>query len=324
MRIARLRNDWEGQWWLHLEMVTVRKAEGEDGDELSLRRSRALSAEVAAHMSEEEWRVIGDRVGTRWVSMRRPGPKTFQGLGLPDAEEHVAGLEAQIDALVLPDGLSSMAMFARHKEFTEAKIKLRAAVTEARQMLARIRNQIGDYLSETERQILFGQVNADVFERNRRYVDERLLQLAPQALEQFASAYRRQSEGDAEARSHALTSCRRVLKTLADVLYPASNAMVEGVDGVERKMTDDKFVMRLCQFAGDKIGMSGPSRDLLLSQIKMLGDRLDALNALGSKGVHDEVTAAEVDQCLIQTYLTAGDLLRLADDRSAALVATAP
>jgi hypothetical protein len=59
-----------------------------------------------------------------------------------------------------------------------------------------------------------------------------------------------------------------------------------------------------------------------VSQIKTLGERLDALNALGSKGVHDAVAPAEVDQCLIQTYLAAGDLLRLAEDRASTLAAS--
>jgi hypothetical protein len=155
-----------------------------------------------------------------------------------------------------------------------------------------------------------------VYDRNRKYVDQRLALLAPQALEQFAAAYRRQAEGDAEARSHALTSCRRVLKTLADVLYPPREGQIEGIDGRPRKLTDDKFVSRLCQYAAERASGSA-SRDVLVSQIKALGDRLDALNDLSSKGVHADVSGVEVDQCLIQTYLIVGDLLRIEAGESA-------
>jgi hypothetical protein len=142
--------------------------------------------------------------------------------------------------------------------------------------------------------------------------------IAPEALEQFAAAYRRHSEQGAEARSHALTSCRRILKTLADALYPATRAMVKGVDGVDRKMTDDKFVARLCQFAADRTKGSR-ARELLVADIAQLGTRLDALNALSSKGVHATVSQTELDQCLIQTYLVAGDLLRIRAATSAIL-----
>lgn len=76
-------------------------------------------------------------------------------------------------------------------------------------------------------------------------------------------------------------------------------------------MTEDKYISRLCQFANERGGAS--SARLLSAQIRSLTERLDALNSLGSKGVHDEASPAEVDQCLIQTYLVVGDLLRIAE-----------
>lgn len=85
-------------------------------------------------------------------------------------------------------------------------------------------------------------------------------------------------------------------------------------------MTENKFISRLVQFAASRATGSA-SRDVLTAQIKALGERLDALNDLGSKGVHAQVSAAEVDQCLIQTYLAVGDLFRLADADSGALAA---
>jgi hypothetical protein len=103
-----------------------------------------------------------------------------------------------------------------------------------------------------------------------------------------------------------------VLKTLADVLYPASNATVQGVDGNVHEMTDDKWISRLCQFATDQ-GSSSSATTLLATQVQSLAERLKALNSLSSKGVHDNVSTAEVDQCMIQTYLVVGDLLRIAE-----------
>ena len=319
LRIAKLRNDWEAQWWLTLEMATVSGDKDWTGDAIAKR----MSAEVAAHMTPHEWRAVGHRVADRWIRGSRVVKGGFQPMGISDLEQYVTGLEAQIEALKPPDGLHPVDLHQRSEDLLPLTAKLRATLMEARSVLARQRGAIADYLADTERQIVFGQVNSDVFERNRAYVDERLTEIAPQVLEQFEAAYRRHAEGDAEARSHALTSCRRVLKTLADVLYPATDETVEGIDGVERKMTDDKFITRLCQFATEKTEGSA-SREMLVSQIRALGERLDALNRLTSKGVHADVSPAEVDQCIIQTYLAAGDLLRLADGRSAALAEEPP
>jgi hypothetical protein len=312
LRIARLRNDWEAEWWLRMEMTTVT-------DDLSspLPDVKRISADVAPHLTTDEYNAMGNRVFEKWMHGARSVEKDkFCPTGIADTEARVEGLASQIGAIKIPDGLHPVDLYHRSNELTNAAVQLNALLMQSRGVLARQRNAIGDYLSEVERQVVFGNVNADVFERNRKYVDERLATIAPQALEQFAAAYRRQDEGDAEARSHALTSCRRVLKTLADALYPATNETVEGVDGARRRMTEDRHISRLCQFVADRPAGSA-SRKLLERQVKTLGERLDALNALSSKGVHDEVSSAEVDQCLIQTYTTVGDLLRIAEDRSA-------
>lgn len=57
----------------------------------------------------------------------------------------------------------------------------------------------------------------------------------------------------------------------------------------------------------------------MAAQLTDLGNRLDALNVAGSKGVHADVTGAEADQCIIQTYLLIGDFLRLAESASPAV-----
>ncbi len=54
-----------------------------------------------------------------------------------------------------------------------------------------------------------------------------------------------------------------------------------------------------------------------------LGARLKSLDSLASKGIHDDVTAAEAETCVVWTYLLAADLIRLADGTSALLVSDA-
>lgn len=51
-----------------------------------------------------------------------------------------------------------------------------------------------------------------------------------------------------------------------------------------------------------------------------LGNRLKSLDALASKGVHDNVSAAEAETCIVWTYLLAADIVRFADGTSALLV----
>lgn len=163
---------------------------------------------------------------------------------------------------------------------------------------------------------MFGQVNADIFERNRQYIQQRMFAIAPDALEKMNAAFRRIEEGDAEARSHAVESCRRLLKALADALYPARKEPVKGLDGKDRVLTDDKYIARLWQFVAERAGRHR-SGNLLLATIQDLGNRIDNLYALTNKGVHAEVNEFEVNQCTIRTWMIVGDLLRLEEGTSA-------
>lgn len=307
LRIARMRSDWEVAWWLQLEMQTIKAPQDGGADGLNTDGSaQRASAEAKEHLSSTAFEATGHAVAQRWIGGRKVSSDSLQHLGIPDAEIHAAVLREQIDRL-------AQTSFGDSHEVLLASAQLRVDLRETESLLARLRNEICVYLSDVESQLVLGEVSEDVWARNRAYVDEHLARIAPHALEQFAAAHRRQAEGDAEARTHALTSCRRVLKTVADVLYPASNALVQGIDGRARKMTDDKFISRLCQFASEGSGSS--SAALLSAQVRSLAERLDALNALSSKGVHDEASSAEVDQCMIQTYLVVGDLLRIAESK---------
>ena len=184
-------------------------------------------------------------------------------------------------------------------------------------VISRIRIRIHEYLSYVEQQLLLGQVSSDIFQRNREYVDSRLRDISPETLEQFSAAYERIDNGTPEALSHALTSCRRVLKSLADTLYPAGPP-ARGIDGNMHEMTDDKIVNRLSQFVTEK-RIGSASAKVLTDEITKMGARLRNLNDLASKGVHAQVKSEEVEQCIIQTYITAGDLLRIYDGISISL-----
>ena len=144
----------------------------------------------------------------------------------------------------------------------------------------------------------------------------KLSQIAPESHEQIRVAFQRLSEGNTEARSQALLSCRRVLKSLADILYPPRADEVVGANGKPRVLTEDKYITRLWQFVYENVGKTA-SREVLLSSVQDLGNRIDHLYDLASKGVHSEVSEFEVNQCVTQIYLLIGDLLRIHERASA-------
>lgn len=292
LRIARLLRDGPAIVRLSMEARTINDQARE-----------RIAAEVAPYFSSDDamravWgECVEDYIALHTLPANRGEPERLAGMSVNEIESRIATLTP----VMTP-------------ELVRASPESFGTLLGFREVLARIRNLLVEYLSRAESQLAFRERISDVFETHRAYVDSRLAAAAPAAEEQLAAAYSRRAANDAEARSHALTSCRRALKSLADALYPASVEPVVGLDGKDHEVTDDKFMNRLIQFASNRSRSLGAAeRAVLLAQIPHLGQMLDGLNELASKGVHGSTTDAEVDHCIIQTYLLIGDLLRLAE-----------
>jgi hypothetical protein len=171
------------------------------------------------------------------------------------------------------------------------------------------------YLCAVERDLSYVGVNADIFERHRRRVESFLSQVSLQVIDQFTAAYRRAREDDAESKTHALTTCRRILESVADVVYPARAEPVGDSSGKTRDVGPDKYVNRLWMFVAESTSGSTQSK-LLLATLQDFGARIDTVYSMANKGVHADVTQAEVDTCVMQTYLLAGEILRIFEDTS--------
>jgi hypothetical protein len=297
IRIARLRRDGANLTWLLMETQTT-------GDKQELDRN---ANELRPYFgNESEFRRAWNAALESHISLRSLDPSED---GSPAFARSVREMEQHVISL------TELAKDARDLPGQRTLLLGRKADLEA--LTQRLRNRLFHYLSTVEAQLHFDARASDTFEAHRAYVDARLQAVAPAAFEQLSAAYQRRAANEAEARSHALTSCRRALKSLADALYPATGEAVEGADGQSRKMTDDRYISRLLQFVTEKASLLGDAqRDLLRAEVALLGQTLDALNDLASKGVHASTSDTEVDHCILQTYLTAGNLLRLADTGS--------
>ncbi|WP_433687593.1 hypothetical protein ACQP0I_00125 [Micromonospora carbonacea] len=303
LRIAQMRNDFPNLFRLELE-----------ADDLTGNRSRAAERarrrnDLGVHFDADEWDSLCEDALQGYMS-RRAIKGGHYGGSVDNLESLIEHLRSQAEGAVPPDGLTPVDLYFRSKELEKLRLGLIAEAAKYEHIIDRIRSFVYQFLLDTESELNFGQANADIFARNRQFVDTQMASVSPEALAQFQAAYRRVKEGDAESLSHALTSCRRILKSVADSLYPASSEPIRGRDGRERILTDAQYINRLIQFVSEKIGKHRDGA-VIQATLDTLGSRLKALDALASKGVHAEVTADEVDTCVIQTYLAMGDILRV-------------
>lgn len=322
IRVARLLHDYDNLWWLELELLDPR-----DEEAWKLHADR-----MKVHYSRDEYVEIGGRIIHLYSTERRsPTPQedgSWKDLGgsfpasVLDLEQATPGVVATAAGIEPEGGI----LPPTERDIRRAKAVVenlaRRLTHEYQVVLNRISMRVFTYLSETE-QILLERRLSSILERTFELVEKKLETVAPDAVSQLRAAHRRLSEGDSEAHSHALTSCRRLLKTLADLVYPASAEEVVGADGTPRVLTESMYIARLWQFASDRVG-SHKSGKLLMEAVNDVGRRIDRLYDLASKGVHGSPTPDETEQCVVQTYFLVGDLLRLQEGNSSIVVEDVP
>lgn len=175
-------------------------------------------------------------------------------------------------------------------------------------ILARIRNDAFQYLMRCETTLRLSITGQRIFDRHRKRVDRLLRAVAPEVLDMLNAAIRRSVDGDdPEARVHALTSCRRVLTAVADIVYPARDEPRVDSKGVSRNVGANQYRNRI--LAAVEAGGPTTHHRALAASINDFAPRLDRLDELTQKGVHEHPTVEDVDFGVIQTYLIAGEVL---------------
>ncbi len=133
----------------------------------------------------------------------------------------------------------------------------------------------------------------------------RLSDIAPQLTDVLYSAFQRLEHLEtSEDLAYASLSCRRILENLADVVYPPRKELVEG-----RRVTDKEYRNRLWAYISDCL--SGREKELLIVELNDIGRRVEKIDALANKGIHDKASLSEVRRLLIGEVILLYDILTL-------------
>jgi hypothetical protein len=172
----------------------------------------------------------------------------------------------------------------------------------ARKVVSAVRGQIQEFATRVYHEGLFSQQAEAIFSKYQDDVDALLADKAQTAFVRLPQAFERLSTGETEAISHALTTCRRVVDSFAESVFPARGTPVfigeQALDVGERHTRN-----RLRAYIFERIGQS--SRYERLN--RLLGSLYDRVSA----GVHSDVDASEARALVLQTYLLLGEILSL-------------
>lgn len=177
-------------------------------------------------------------------------------------------------------------------------------------IITSIKSSVHNYVSDVNIALTFGDIISDEFECVRIIVDRFIQSTCPKSVEQLLSIFERAREGTSESFSQALVSCRRILMSVADSIFPPQDEPYVDTKGRERKVGQEEYKNRLLAFL-DKSMHSNGSMEVIETQIEHLAARLDAVYDKACKGTHAEVSDSETRLAIIHTYLFLAEIAKL-------------
>src|SRR5215469_9048269 len=232
-RIARLRGDIH---YAHMFQLDLRP----NGGSTAWSRTEAyelLKSEEINAVDVDAWR---SQIFEEWMQERMPSKVSES---LKDTLGNGELIGGSIESVIR----HSAFMARESTRVTQPQLKYQMELRRELdlEVIERTAHRVFTYLCTVERDLSYIGVNADIFERHRQRMESFLSRISPRVLEQFTAAYRRAREDDAESKTHALTTCRRILESVADVVYPPRSEPFVDSAGKSRNVGPDRYINRL-------------------------------------------------------------------------------
>ena len=271
-RLARWVGSEEIQYWLKLEMQGYNSS-----NEISLR-------------------YMG--ITGRWTD--REKQRGYWG-PLAQHEAAIIAEQAKLHAMRVPDTAGDMAFIAT-KKVTDEMTSSTSYISKLSGIKSRVLAKLHEFVSEIYYEKQFDSLSESIFERYKSDVDSLIGDSCGDVLEQIPSVMSRLAEGDQEAISQSLTTCRRVIDSFADNIFPPSEETIE-IGGNQLSLAANRHQNRINAFIHQCID-SNTRKKRFRQNLANLYDRV-------STGVHNEVTVEEARALFLNTYLLIGEILHL-------------
>lgn len=302
LRLARLMNDVENIEWLRHE-------------------AHGFERNSKGELTKDAWKSI-DKSGRYWY-VKKSENQTESSKPVRYAfTETIAVLEASIDALKaqmlvskdpnisLPEGTINSVIRSAVEGNQRQRNSISKDISELSKQIEVVKPRLYDYVSNINYELKFGEITEDIFSRKRKFVDNKLKDISPESIQKLVSVYENLKSSNDEDWANAVHTCRRIIKEVADVLYPPSDEIITLPGGRKIKVGEEQYINRLVQYIESKSD-SGSYKAIVGSNLGFIGDRLDGVYNAANKGTHTEVTLEEAERYIIYTYLLIGDILAL-------------
>ena len=167
---------------------------------------------------------------------------------------------------------------------------------------SRVISLLHDFATNVYYEKTFDNLAESIFDKYKNDIDLLIAENSGDIIEQIPSVINRLSDGDKESISQALTTCRRIIDSFSNHIFPARDETIE-IGGNTLSLKKDKVQNRLNAF----IHLNSESA----SRKKKLRQNLSNLYERVSVGVHSDVDEQEARSLFFNTYLLLGEILTL-------------
>jgi hypothetical protein len=271
-RLARWMGSEEIQQWLKLEMIGYNNTE---------------------------------KVSLKYMSITGRWEDREKGTGYwgPLAQQ-VAAIEAEkakLAAMRTPDSSGEYSNLAI-ANVTYAMNQTANLISRISAIKSRVLAQLHQFVSEVYYSLVFEGLSESIFERYKSEVDILIAESCGNVLDQIPAVMDRPAESEPEAVSQALTTCRRIIESFADSIFPPTEDTIK-IGENTLSLGADKHQNRINAYIHQHT-YSQTRKKRLRQNLSNLFDRV-------STGVHGDVTPEEARALFLNTYLLLGEILHI-------------
>jgi hypothetical protein len=186
--------------------------------------------------------------------------------------------------------------------------KISQTILTYRSILSRIKNNVYNYVLNTNLRLRFQNITESIVEKLKLNVDKKLTEICPINTKRLISSCSKLSQDDPQSWFLVLKSCNDIIREFASFADPSDDKDNEE-DGSEHSQGYGNYEGSLGAFidirANENVGKFTKSR------LNALLLRLDAYKELIIKEHADGIGLSEINVCVVDTYLLIWSLIQL-------------
>ena len=178
---------------------------------------------------------------------------------------------------------------------------------EIKEILIKTKKEMVSRLNKIIHEISYGKKPNEIFVNFQKLVNQKISDSNPKLIEELVEKIENLGQiENPEKASHVAFACRRLIKAIADNLYPAKNEMYVMKGGRELKVGDGNYLNRLTAFIDS---CNSENKKFLFKKIEFLKDLYGEMPESINEGIHQNISNRGAEMIVIYSYLFLGEII---------------